>query len=46
MYKRQVLSRYNDAEVMKVLVNALMAIFIESEAPDEDVYKRQVPNVK
>ena len=31
----KVLSRYNDAEVMKVLVNALMAIFIESEAPDD-----------
>ena len=31
----KVLSRYNDAEVMKVLVNALMAVFIESEAPDD-----------
>ena len=31
----KVLSRYNDAEVMKVLVNALMAIFIESESPDD-----------
>lgn len=38
----KVLSRYNDAEVMKVLVNALMSIFIESESPDDVAFNSAI----
>lgn len=33
----KLLGRYNDAEVMKVLVNALMSVFIETETPEDGI---------